>query len=123
MGVRVVRRKTGTCAADHARMRFGREGERGRIVVLLLLLLGSRRNDRRRGGQIQRTVRRRRNVASEAEVLRVGQVQAAHVIARTHRRRRWQTVAVRRGQTRWNPRRMTPKARRRWRVGLLWHLW
>lgn len=125
MGVRVVRRKAGA-AADrrYTRMRFGREGEGRRIV---LLLLGSGRNDRRCGAgrQIQRTVCRRRNVASEAEVLRVGQIQAAHVVAGTHRSRRLQTVAVRSGQTRWNAlARRSPvgqiQRRRRW---LLWHLW
>lgn len=134
MGVRVVRRKAGA-AADrrtsrrHTRMRFGREGEGRRIVLLLLLLLGSGRNDRRcgtGGGQIQRTVRRRRNVASEAEVLRVGQIQAAQVVAAgTDRRRRRQTVAVRGGQTRWNAlaRRSPVGQIQRRRRRLLWHLW
>lgn len=132
MGVRVVRRKAGA-AADrrtsrrHTRMRFGREGKGRRIV--LLLLLGSGRNDRRcgtGGGQIQRTVRRRRNVASEAEVLRVGQIQAAQVVAAgTDRRRRRQTVAVGGGQTRWNAlaRRSSVGQIQRRRRRLLWHLW
>lgn len=96
--------------ARHARMRFGREGEGRRRNVLLLL--GGGRNRRRCRGQVQRSVRRRRDVAGQAEVLRVGQIQTAHVVAGTHGRR-WQTVAVRGGQTGRNAARMSPEAGRR----------